>query len=414
MTLLTETDFPPAPAQLDDRRLRRVDEYFDRLLQDGRLPGWALRIGIGPDVVHESAGGYADIENELEFRQDVLVPAMSLSKPLTSILALALYERGYFGLHDPIEQYLPEFASPRVYRRGGATWPETRPAAEPIRIHHLFTHTAGLAYGFHQAHPVDEIYIADGFGWGSPPGITLSEAITTWASRPLIYEPGTSWNYSVATDVLGRILELVTGEELPDLLHTHVTGPLGLKDTGFAVREEDQRRLGAIYSPDPSDGNLTRNEPLSVIGRSPASWWSAGSGVFTTVADYGVFLQTLASGGLSPGGERVIGSETLAFARRNHLPRGASLGDIGRDVVPALDTLSGLGFGLGFATVESPADARLPSRSGEYFWLSANSFHAFVEPKTGLWALVAPQVFPSKTLPLLSRFRQVVYQAVTA
>lgn len=414
MTLLDDTEIGSVSNHIDPRRLRHADEYFERLLEAGRLPGWALQVGIGHDVVHESSGGYADIEAGLEFRSDVLVPAMSLSKPLTSILALALYERGYFGLHDPIEQYLPEFSAPRVYRRGGSAWPETRPAAEPIRVHHLFTHTAGLAYGFHHAHPVDEIYVADGFGWGSPPGISLTDAVRTWASRPLIYEPGTSWNYSVATDVLGRILEVVTGEELPDLLRTYVTGPLGLADTGFGVREQDHGRLGAIYSPDPADGKLTRNGPLSSIGRSPASWWSAGSGLFTTVADYGVFLRTLAMGGVTPDGERVIGSETLAFATRNHLPRGVSLGEIGRDVVPALDTLDGLGFGLGFATVESPTDARLPSREGEFFWLSANSFHAFVEPSTGLWALVAPQVFPSKTLPLLSRFRQVTYQAVTA
>ncbi|MRH89628.1 serine hydrolase [Nocardia sp. SYP-A9097] len=413
MTRLDDAVTTPATARIDAGRLRHLDGYFERLLVDGRIPGWSAQVGLGHELVHESSGGYADIEAKLPFGPDVLIPAMSLSKPLTSVLALALYERGYFGLHDPIAQYLPEFAAPQVYRRGGAVWPETRPAAEPIRIHHLFTHTSGLAYGFHQAHPVDEIYLKNGFGWGSPPGISLAQAVEIWAGIPLLYEPGTSWNYSVATDVLGRILELVTGEELPDLLRTYITEPLGLRDTGFIVPESRQSRLGAIYSPDPAGGRVIRSEPLSAIGRAAPSWWSAGSGIITTVADYGIFLRALAAGGVAADGTRILGAHTLRFATRNQLPQGVSLGDSGRDVVPALDTLDGLGFGLGFATVENPADARVPSSPGEYFWLSANSFHAFVDPGTGLWALAAPQLFPSKTLPLLSRFRQVTYQALT-
>ena len=166
-----------------------------------------------------------------------------MTKPVTSVAAMMLYEEGAFELNDPISKWLPEFAETRVYVAGSAQKPVTAPQMEPIRVRHLLTHTSGLTYGFHHAHPVDAMYRAMGHEWGTPPGADSAEVCRQWASVPLVFQPGSEWNYGVSTDVLGRLVEVLSGQPLDEFFEQRIFAPLGMRDTSFGLRPGGRRRL---------------------------------------------------------------------------------------------------------------------------------------------------------------------------
>ncbi|MGI9578288.1 MAG: serine hydrolase domain-containing protein, partial [Microthrixaceae bacterium] len=190
----------PGEVGLDDARLERIDAHFRGFVDDGRLPGWLIAVARHGKVAHLSTYGHRDREEGLPVESGTLFRIYSMSKPITSVAAMILYEQGAFELKDQVKWYLPEFASTRVYRSGPSTKPVTEAVTEPMRIWHLLTHTSGLTYGFHYMHPIDAMYRAAGFEFGPPKDVTLAEAVEKWAAMPLQFQPGTSWNYSVATD----------------------------------------------------------------------------------------------------------------------------------------------------------------------------------------------------------------------
>lgn len=204
-------EIDPAEAGFDPHRLRRVDENFRAYVDDGRLPGWSVLVSRGGRIAHLGRYGSRDVEADLPVELDSLFRIYSMTKPVTSVAAMVLYERGAFELTDPVSRYLPEFADMRVFDGGSDLKPATVPAVEPIRIWHLLTHTAGLTYGFHHAHPVDTMYRSAGYEWSAPRGVDLAGAVDAFASMPLLFQPGSEWNYSVATDVLGRLVEVLAG-----------------------------------------------------------------------------------------------------------------------------------------------------------------------------------------------------------
>src|SRR3954447_78339 len=192
----------------------RIDRHFDRYVDDGRLPGYLAVVARDGRIAHVASAGKRDLESGAPVELDTLWRIYSMTKPITTVAAMILWEEGAFELRDPVERYIPAFADARVYVRGSAQKPLTVPLAEPMRIWHLMTHTSGLTYGFHHAHAVDEGHRAAGFGWGAPPGMALAACCEAWAELPLAFQPGSEWNYSVATDVLGRIVEVVSGQSL--------------------------------------------------------------------------------------------------------------------------------------------------------------------------------------------------------
>src|SRR5690349_5025998 len=212
MTTLTGLDVDARGAGFDPDRLRRVDRHLDRYVDDGRLAGWQLLIARDGRVAHLGQGGLRDLEAGLPVEPDTLWRIYSMTKPVTSVAAMMLYEEGAFELTDPVSAFIPSFAGVRVYAGGPDLRPVTVPATEPVRIWHLLTHTSGLTYGFHRVHPVDALYRAAGFEWAYPRGADLATACDIWAGLPLLFQPGTEWNYSVATDVLGRVIEVVSGQ----------------------------------------------------------------------------------------------------------------------------------------------------------------------------------------------------------
>ena len=323
---------------------------------------------------------------------------------------MRLWEQGRFELTDEVSRYIPSFADVRVYDRGSSAKPFLVPATEPVRIWHLLTHTAGLTYGFLHTSVVDAIYRARGYEWGVPPGTDLEAACDTWAALPLLFQPGSAWGYSVATDVLGRLVEVVSGQRLDEHLREHVTGPLGMHDTSFWVEPERAERLAALYTPSPADGKAVRLDAFGAAALSEPAFLSGGGGLVSTAADYARFTQLLLRGG-ELDGVRLLGTRTLRWMTRNHLPGGLDLGALSTGGF-AETSFDGIGFGLGFATVEDPLPAKTLMSRGEFFWGGAASTAFWVDPAEEITAHLFTQLLPSSTHPLRPQLRQLVYSAL--
>jgi CubicO group peptidase (beta-lactamase class C family) len=406
----------PAEVGLDPVRLDRVDRQFRRYVDDGRLPGWLLVVSRHGRLAHVSSYGARDMEAGLPVETDTLWRIYSMTKPIISVAAMMLYEEGAFELTDPVSAFIPSFADVRVYAGGSDLRPVTVPAVEPVRIWHLLAHTSGLTYGFHRAHPVDARYRDAGFEWGTPRGLDLAQCCDAWAAQPLLFQPGAEWNYSVATDVLGRVVEVASGQPLDEFLDRRILGPLGMTDTSFWVGEAETGRLAALYTPIPAPaGPATRLDAMGKVARARPRMLSGGGGLISTAADYHRFTQMLLDRPGSPGGEldgtRLLGQRTLAYMTRNHLPGGADLETFGRPL-HAEAPFRGVGFGLGFAVViDAPAQKTLGS-VGEYSWGGAASTAFWVDPAEELTACFFTQLLPSSATRIRPQLRQLVYQAL--
>jgi len=403
-------DCDPTGVGLDAARLERIDAHFTRYIDDGRLPGWQVLVARHGDVVYNRCRGWRDREAGAEFTPDTIVRLYSMTKPLTSVLAMMLHEEGRIGLKDPVSKYISEFADTAVYRSGSHLRPVTEPQVEPIRIWHLLTHMSGLTYGFHNTHPVDAMYRAAGFEWGSPAGADLAECCARWAQLPLVFQPGSEWNYGVSTDVLGRVVEVVEGRPLDEVMRDRITTPLGMVDTAFSVIDDERRgRLAQLYIPNPA--HLTAVAAPEVLARSTApTMLSGGGGLFGTAQDYLEFCRMVAGGGCH-GDARLLGRHTVDYMGSNHLPDGADLEQVGRPLF-AETSFDGVGFGLGYSIVIDPVANRVPSSVGEMAWGGAASTAFWIDPVEDLIVVFLTQLLPSSTHPIRPELKQLVYQAL--
>ena len=403
-----EVEVEAGEVGFDAGRLARIDRHFARYVDDGRLPGWLVLVSRRGRIVHLATCGRRDLEAGLPVEPGTRFRIYSMTKPVTAVAAMQLYEQGAFALKDPVERFIPAFGNLRVYRDGPASAVRTEPATRPMLLWHLFTHTAGLTYGFHYAHPVDELYRAAGFEWAPAEGKDLAECCELWAGLPLLFEPGSEWNYSVASDVLGRVVEVVSGQPLDAYLEEHIFGPLGMADTGFWVEEAAQPELAALYVA--AGGGTARYDLMGGRALRRPACLDGGGGLVSTAADYHRFTQALLNGG-ELDGARILGSRTLAYMARNHLPGGADLEMIGRRLFSET-TFDGVGYGLGFAVLLDPVAFKVLSTPGELAWGGAASTFFFVDPAERLTAIFMTQLLPSSTYPLRSELRQLVYQAL--
>jgi CubicO group peptidase (beta-lactamase class C family) len=405
----------PAEVGLDPERLRRVDSHFKRYVDDGRLPGWLITVSRHGRLAHVSCYGQRDTQAGLPVQTDTLWRIYSMTKPVTSVAAMMLYEEGAFELTDPVSRFIPSFGAVRVHTGGSDLRPVSVPAIEPVRIWHLLTHTAGLTYGFHRVHPSDAMLRAVGFDAGMPPGMTLEQACDIWAGIPLLFQPGAEWNYSVGTDVLGRVVEVVSGQPLDEFFRSRILDPLGMTDTSFSARPDDLPRLAALYGMGP-DRKATRLDSLPEAARRPPVLLSGGSGLVSTAADYHRFTQMLLDRPQSPAGEldgvRLLSPRTVRYMGLNHLPGGVDLETFGRPL-HAEAPFRGVGFGLGFAVVIDPAAGKVVCSRGELSWGGAASTSFWIDPAEELTVSFFTQLIPSSAHPLRSQLRQLVYQALT-
>lgn len=405
-----ERTVEPSDVGLDPKRLARIDAHFARYVDAGKLAGWQIVVTRRGQVAHASTYGMRDREAGAPVTPDTLWRIYSMTKPITSVAAMMLWEEGLFELNDEISKWLPEFADMRVYDKGSSLRPYTVPAVDPIRVWHLLTHTSGLTYGFMQTSVVDALYRAAGFEIGGPEGVDLATACRTWASLPLLYQPGTRWGYSVATDVLGRLVEVVSGQTLDEFFAERIFAPLGMTDTRFWAEGSDTSRLAALYAPMPGTGAAFRYDQLGARALEKPAMLSGGGGLISSAADYHRFTQMLLREG-ELDGVRLLGSRTLRYMTRNHLPGGVDLAAIQTGGF-AETTFEGIGFGLGFAVMKDPVPGKVPSSEGLYYWGGAASTLFFVDPLEDMTALLFTQLMPASTYPLRPQLRQLVYQAV--
>jgi CubicO group peptidase (beta-lactamase class C family) len=405
-----ERTVEPERLGFDPARLANIDAHFARYVDGGWLSGWQIVVTRRGEVAHASTYGQRDREAGAAVEPDTLWRIYSMTKPITSVAAMMLWEEGRFELTDEISRWIPAFANVRVYDKGSALKPYTVPAAEPIRIWHLLTHTSGLTYGFLQTSVVDAIYRAAGFDLYPPAGTDLAAGCERLAHLPLLFQPGTAFGYSVATDVLGHLVELVSGQSLDAFVAERILDPLGMSDTRWWVDGADAQRLAALYAPDPKTGQATRYDQLGKLALEKPDFLAGGGGLLSTAADYHRFTQMLLRGG-ELDGVRLLGSRTVRFMRRNHLPGGQDLGQLSTGGF-AETTLDGIGFGLGFAVVENPIPARVPSSVGEFYWGGAASTAFWIDPVEEITALLFTQLLPSSTHPLRPQLRQLVYSAL--
>ncbi|HKE67104.1 MAG TPA: serine hydrolase domain-containing protein [Micromonosporaceae bacterium] len=405
-----ERTVEPGSVGLDPRQLATLDRHFAEYVDDGRLAGWQLVVSRKGEVAHASTYGRADLETETPVAGDTLWRVYSMTKPITTVAAMMLWEEGAFELTDPISRWLPEFERAQVFDKGSITVPFTVPALEPIRVWHLMTHTSGLTYGFLMSSTVDAIYRARGETLEAMGARSLEESCQRWAAMPLLFQPGTKWGYSVATDVLGRLVEVISGKSLADFMAERIFEPLGMTDARWWVDDADAGRLAGLYARDPRTGRATRFEAMAGLARERPAMFAGGGGLICSAADYQRFMLMLLGGG-EVDGVRLLGSRTVRFMTRNHLPGGADLATVSSGGF-AETIFDGIGFGLGFAVVLDPTPGRTPITAGSYYWGGLASTAFWIDPAEELTVSFFTQLIPSSQYPIRPQLRQLVYAAL--
>lgn len=400
----------PAEVGFDADRLRRLHDHLARYVTDGKLAGWQLLLTRRGRTVLAASCGHRDAAAGLPMTGDTLFRIYSMTKPITAVAAMMLYEEGAFDLTDPVAAFLPAYRHPQVYVGGPPEAPVTRPATEPIRLWHLFTHTAGLTYGSNRTHPVDAMYRAAGFELDPPPDLDLAACTDAWAGFPLLFDPGSAWNYSVATDVLGRIVEVVSGLPLDAFLQQRIFDPLGMSDTGFSVPAADRHRLARLYVPSAATGLAVPDDEVGDRVLGGRACLSGGAGLVCTLADYARFAGMLLGRGALDG-VRILGTRTVDYLSRNHLPGGVDIATFGGSFV-ADSRFGGVGHGLGIAVMDNPMAYRTLCSTGEIAWGGAASTAFWVDPNEQITGIFLAQLMPSGTYPLRTQLRQLAYSAL--
>ena len=409
----------PASLGFDPARLERIDTFIkERYLDTGRFPGFSLLISRRGQVAHVSTQGHRNVETGAPMTADTIVRIYSMTKPITSVALLSLYEEGLFRLDDPVSKFIPSFADLRVFADGSTVAYSTTFPEREMTIRDLFTHTSGLTYGFMQRHPVDALYRQRGLDDDHK----LEDWVELLADIPLLFSPGSQWSYSVATDVLGRLVEIIGGMPFDQFLQQRIFDPLGMHDTSFHVDDDKADRFAACYVlpalspffvPEDASGEakvvVDDGGPKSLY-RTPRAFQSGGGGLTSTLGDYHRFTSMLLGGG-SLDGNRVLGRKTLQYATSNHLPDGADLAAMGQAVFSETN-YDGVGFGLGFSVVLDPMAAQVLSSPGEFAWGGAASTLFWVDPAEELAVVGLTQLLPSSAYPIRQELKPLVYSAL--
>lgn len=400
----------PRELGFDPQRLARIETHFSRYVDEQRLAGWLVTVARGGELVWRASGGYRDRDTAREVSDDTIWRIYSMTKPITSLAVMMLYEEGLFDLNDDVGRWIDSFREPRVYAGGAAGDPTTVPAEEPVRVHHLLSHTSGLTYGFHYSHPVDAIYRAKGYDFDYTSGADLVRAVDDWATCPLLFQPGSAWNYSVGVDVLGRLVEIWSGMALDRFVKERITDPLGMNDTEWWCPPEKVDRLAALYVPGP-DGVVLAAERLRRAALREPRLLGGGAGLLSTAYDYQRFMTMLLRGG-ELDGVRLVSARTVALMTRNHLPEGRDLARTATGSFSESD-YAGVGFGLGFSVVTDAVTNKSLISEGSYAWGGAASTAFWVDPLEELTVGLYTQLLPSGTYPLRRELHRLVYQSLS-
>ena len=393
----------------DTARLDRIPAFLAaKYVDTGRLPNAATLVSRRGEIAHLSCIGEARPGEAL--KEDAIFRIASMTKPITSIAFMMLVEEGKVALSDPLVKFCPEFKDTGVFVAGGGNVPFlTRPPLQPIRMVDVLRHTAGFTYGFQERTPVDAAYRKariDDFD----ADYTMDSFIEGLAKIPLQFDPGAHWNYSMATDVLGAVVERIEGKPFAEVLQERIFGPLGMVDTGFKVPADQQHRLTDAYAFHPTDKKQDFDAGARSRWAKDRSLHSGGGGLASTLHDYHRFCLMLLGGG-KLGDTRIVSRKTLDLMTSNHLPGG---GDLTQHSVGIFseDENAGVGFGLGFAVTLDPARAGIPGSVGDYYWGGMFSTGFFVDPVEEICMVFMTQLMPSSTYPVRREVKTMVHAAI--
>jgi CubicO group peptidase (beta-lactamase class C family) len=383
-------------AGMSVERLGRIRPFMQSYVDDGKLAGITTLIARRGEVVHFESVGMAHTEADLPMSGDTIVRIYSMTKPITSVAVMMLYEQGCLRLNAPVSEYIPEFADLRVYD------PSDEAGVAPHRamtVRDLLTHTSGLSYGWTDA-AVDKAYGAAEVRSG-----TLAEFARKLGDIPLMHHPGATWEYSLSTDVLGYLVQVVSGVPFDEYLAREILGPLGMVDTAFHVTPDKLARFAANYGPDDdSDGLQVIDDPRTGRYTQQPSRPSGGGGLVSTAGDYLRFSQMMLNGG-ELDGVRLLGRKTVEYMTRDHLPPELCVG-FGSDRQPSR------GFGLGFSVTRDAAAGGDVGSDGTYAWGGAANTAFWIDPEEDLIAVFLTQFMPNSKYPVVAEFRALVYQAI--
>lgn len=390
-------------------QLLNIEQHLDRsYIQPGKFPGALTLVARRGEIAYVKAQGLMDVERNKAVQRDTIFRIYSMTKPITSIAMMQLYEQGRFLLDDPVHKYIPSWKNQRVYQSG--IYPNflTTPATHVMTIRDLFTHMSGLTYGFMQRTNVDAAYRE--LGLDGSQNLTLEDMVNQLAELPLEFSPGSAWNYSVSTDVLGYLLQLLADQPLDEYLREHIFTPLDMPDTGFQVSDAQLDRFAACYQYQPEDQFTLFDDPQLSPYRNKSEFLSGGGGLVSTIDDYYHFAQALCQGGEFRG-QRIIGRKTLEFMRSNHLPGNQDLP--GLSVGSFSETpYAGTGFGLGFSVKTDVAKSQVNGSAGEYGWGGMASTNFFIDPVEELVLIFMTQLIPSSSYPIRQELRAIVNGAL--
>jgi len=396
----------PEEVGFSSDRLGRINKLMQGYVNEGKLAGAVTMLSREGEVFHFESHGLADIDRVLPMEKNSIFRIYSMTKPITSVAVMMLYEEGHFSLDDPVGKFIPELGGMKVYDGMGERGMRLVEQDKPITIRHLLTHTSGLSYGFHKDSPVEEQYRQSDM---MDPQSNLLEMVKKLSALPLLTQPGAKWRYSVASDVLGCLVQVISGQPFDEFLQERILEPLGMVDTAFYVSEEKLDRLAAVYGPK-SDGSIEELENTLVNKfKAPHTLFSGGGGLTSTAEDYMRFSQMLCNEG-ELDDVRILGSKTVEMMTSNHLPESLKPFAVGQS--NASDT-RGCGFGLGFRVVMDIAEHGILGSEGIYSWGGAASTIFWVDPMEDMVAILLTQMMPSSTYPLRREFQVATYQALT-
>ncbi|MDX2155434.1 MAG: serine hydrolase domain-containing protein [Hyphomicrobiaceae bacterium] len=397
----------PEEVGLSSERLARISGWMRRQIEMKRTAGIVTLVQRRGKTAFLDVAGQADAVRGRAMAEDTIFRIYSMTKPLTSVAIMMLYEEARFQLDDPVSRFIPAFNGQRVFTGGSRGKLETVPANRDITFRDLLTHTSGLTYGFMEATPVDGLYRAGKIDFQTQ-DTSLQELVEKAAEMPLLAHPGTRWNYSIATDVLGYLVEVISGVPFEQFLVDRVIRPLRLVDTDFHVAEAKHGRLAANYAPDGKGGIVEIDDPTRSRYLKPRRVNSGGGGLVSTVADYARFCRfMLAKGELD--GVRLLGRKTVELMTSNHLG-----GDMAAMGTPRFSetTYEGVGFGLGFSVMIDPARAQIVGSPGEYAWGGAASTAFWCDPAEEMSVVFLTQLMPSSAYPFRRELRVLTYQSI--
>ena len=388
----------PETVGLSSERLERIAPAMQSYIDSGKLAGMSTLIARNGRIAHFEVQGQRNLEQQLPMEKDTIFRIYSMTKPITAVAALTLWEQGKFHMADPIAWYLPELASLKVYVSGSGENMLLEDTEQPIRIIDLFLHTAGFSYGF-TGSEVDKLYRENVPLMGS---MTSDDVLKRLATLPLSHQPGTAWQYGVNIDVLGFLVERLSGKKLGEYMQEVIFEPLEMHDTAFYVPADKMDRFAEVYTPDQTGKTVwMENEPLGDYSVDPVSQ-NGGGGLVSTMSDYLRFAQMLLNGGELEG-NRILGPKTVEYMRTNHLPKA---------LIPYESAAPGQGYGLGVSVTVDTEQTPFLASEGNYGWGGMASTYMRIDPVENLIILGMAQFVPIGFHRYHDDLRNLTYQAV--